>query len=463
MVHIVGAVTIGKRAYRKLSTRLVLSLLLVAALMMGIGLTLSKMLAPNSGSADTWVLRQLELSKPPSPLTVENTAWAAKTSALIERTHNWDGPFTGNFSEASRFDLYTTYYAVMTFQALNMPVPNKAQTIARVQSAQVREGTFQDDFHCKGASPENVQQGNLQDNLIGCTFYAVMTLDALGAKVNDEAAVIRLIDELQSDVSPYVFNNAALAPGEANLSPGEQSQQTQAAILYSRQALSILKKLGGQPQRADELRNWLLSQWNDNSQITQELRSISRLANIGEALELLGVRLADLSNAPARFAWARSFVSISDLSSGNKQVNLFAISDWLSLTSRLSGTQGSSDLLGDNFFQGLSELQQASGSFNAVLANEPDLQGTYLAAGLFRAAGRPIPGAEHIGELLRWQTLPEGGFRPVYKTGYSHPAFTVFSIDTLAMLGADEGDLSNTLTAKFAQDNISMVLTDSDE
>ena len=68
----------------------------------------------------------------------EGSDWRAKTLRLVEKAQSWDGAYTGRLDDVlgGPFDLYTTYYAVMTYKALDAAIPNANATIATLQAAQ---------------------------------------------------------------------------------------------------------------------------------------------------------------------------------------------------------------------------------------------------------------------------------------------------------------------------------------
>jgi hypothetical protein len=378
--------------------------------------------------------------------------WRDKTLALLERAHAWSGSYSSILT-GSTYDPYTTYYTVLAYKEIGNPIPNADMTIKALKASQGEDGSFQCEKLASGRTESQMDK-------IGCIYYSVMTLDALGTHPNNVQETIRHINALQSQAGVYAFNTDVL-----NKINGS-SPDIHTDILATRQALTVLKTLNGEPLRKESLKNWLLSQWNNNAHFPkvqlQGKKAFSSQAGIAESLEYLGIQVRQLPNASARLNWAKSLRnSILNLKLGSQNTNLMLSANWLELMQRLSGKRKDGHLIDANFCSQLTKFQQLSGGFSPFLTDDPDIKGTYVAAKLFRGAGQDIPRSEDISALLNRQALDKGGFLPVYQVGYSGPSFTNMSLDIRALLGANSTD--DVTLKMFAKRSLTAFLKDRNE
>jgi hypothetical protein len=379
--------------------------------------------------------------------------WKDKTLALLEKTHAWSGSYSGDLTNASgTYDLYTTYYTVLAYKEIGSPIPTADATIRALKASQGEDGSFQCEKPALGRTESQMDK-------VGCIYYSVMTLEALGARPKHVQDTIRHINALQSRSGVYAFNTEVLNKINGS-SPDINSD-----ILATRQALTVLKTLNGEPSRKDNLKNWLLSQWNNNTNFPkvqlQGRKAFSSQAGIAESLESLGIQVRQLPNASTRLNWAKSLRnSIINFKLGSQNTDLMLAEKWLELLQRLSGKRKDGHLIDANFCSQLAKFQQLSGGFSPFLTDNPDIKGTYVAAKLFRGAGQDVPRSKDISALLNRQALEKGGFLPVYQIGYSSSSFTNMSLDIRALLGTNSTDST---TRVFAQQTLSAFLNNSDK
>jgi hypothetical protein len=313
-----------------------LSLLSLASIVV-IVLALPNLLRQNNGgSTSTNLDRQRTLSSLATG-SISNTTWKDQTLALLEKTHAWSGSYTGNLATASSaYDSYTTYYTVLAYKELGSPIPNADATVKAIKASQGTDGSFLCEKPTVGKTEPQIDR-------IGCIHYAVMTLDALGTRPNDVQAVIQHINALQSNAGVYAFNTDVL--NQINASSPDINRD----ILATRQALTVLETLGGQPQRSESLKKLATLAVEQRCAFTEAVshkQKLSTLLGVGESLERLAMKLRDLSNAPARLTWAKSLRgTVLDLRAGGQKTNLMLIADWLDLTQRLSGDEKNGNLL----------------------------------------------------------------------------------------------------------------------
>ncbi len=383
----------------------------------------------------------IQNTPPTSPLpSIKNRLWAERTLALLDKTHLWSGSYTGRFTQATgSYDPYTTYYAILTYKDLGAQVPNKNRTINALKASQRLDGHFT----CESQSGN---QNNLQINQVGCIYYIVSSLQALNSSPNDVQAIIRNLNELQSNSGIYASDSSLLQSLNTG-SPGSTPN-----LVATREALAIFKMLGATPQQRTTLQSWLLSQWEHGTSNRMNKNSrVSFLASIAESLNLLGISVHDLPHASSYLSLTENTChSALDLKQGSQKVdpllqtNLFLITDCLSLEQLLMGSTPDSaqrtDLVPLNFFTQLALFQQTSGGFNAFFMaqqGQPDIQGTYQAVRLFKENGQRVPRPIDIVALLNRQSRGQGGFLPVFFTPRTSAPDTYLSLQVRTLLSAE--------------------------
>ncbi len=387
-----------------------------------------------------------------TPTSIENNLWKENTLALLEKTHNWViGTYDGTVSQSITSDLYTTYYATLIFQNTGNVIPNKQATINLIKTSQLNGGNFS----CEHSNDIQEEKNN---DAMSCIFYSSMTLRLLGEKPNDVASVIQHINKLQSYNGTYAFNQARLDNYNSSHADGKYD------ILATIQALAVLDAYGTQPQRKEQLIQWLVSQWRREIQPgNNQTQELSDLAALGQCLELLGVRSDTLPNQEQYLNWATALqTSIFNIQphAQTQQFILFTVYDWINLIHFLDERNQPGKLL-NSFSQKLKIFQQNNGGFDVSLGERPDIQGTFLATTFFREAQQDIPQKEQILSLIKRQMLKNGGFTSVNEASPTIATIlpTFISLQIRDLLGDDTHAILNDKTLKnFVQSSIQALL-----
>src|SRR5581483_2122444 len=321
--------------------------------------------------------QQYDTSVPLS--STSNLAWKQNTLTLLEKTHLWNGSYSGDFAAVTGlFDPYTTYYALLTYQTLGATAPTTNSTITALKNAQGRDGHFFCERVAPGGDFSTVDQ-------VKCLFYLTLSLQILGSAPENPAAIIATINNLQATNGLYASNPSQFAeldrePTITHLAP---------FLLTTREAITVLHALGASVRNRERLHTWLLTHWLQGAPAQLDMiDKVAYLANIAESLAMLERDGQVLPQTGTPLAWIKNACQEAATLKGAEQpTNLFFLRDCLNLEQLILRPVQPNTLLPSSFFSTLTSFQQTSGGFNAFFLsqpNQPDIQGTYLFAWLFQ-------------------------------------------------------------------------------